>query len=149
MKNKDGMESPILDTDLVGVDAQPFEDKVDPRRQPIFSPSNFLVSQPKLDRFIARGPPLVLEAKDQRVCQHNEVHPGIVVGQLQHRKKIAYAHSRDLLVKVRNIIICFRPDGWMGEHRVGIIRELERSTSMATYSEQLQQIANRYMRRPA
>ena len=32
------------------------------------------------------------------------VHPGIVVGQLQYRGEILYSHSRDLLVKVRDSI---------------------------------------------
>ena len=113
VKNKDGMESPILDTELVGVDAQPFEDKVDTEKQADLFAVNFLVSQTKLDRFIARVHPLYSKVKISAFANNNEVHPGIVVGQLQHRKKIAYAHSRDLLVKIRNIIIASAlTDGW-------------------------------------
>ena len=74
---------------------------------------NFLVSQAKLDKFVARVHPLYSKLKISAFANSNEVHPGIVVGQLQHRKKIAYADSRDLLVKVRNIIIaCALTDGW-------------------------------------
>jgi len=32
------------------------------------------------------------------------VHQGIVVGQLQHRKAIPYSHSREMLAKVRHIV---------------------------------------------
>jgi HTH-type transcriptional regulator / antitoxin HigA len=113
VKNKDGMDSTTLDTDLVGVDAQPFEDKGDSEKAADLFAVNFLVSQAKLDRFIARVHPLYSKLKISAFANSNEVHPGIVVGQLQHRKKIAYAHSRDLLVKVRNIIIaCALTDGW-------------------------------------
>jgi HTH-type transcriptional regulator/antitoxin HigA len=113
VKNKDGMESPTLDTELVGVDAQPFEDKSDAEKAADVFAANFLVSQSKLDRFIARVHPLYSKVKISAFANSNEVHPGIVVGQLQYRKKIAYAHSRDLLVKVRNIIIsCALTDGW-------------------------------------
>lgn len=113
VKNKDGMDSTTLDTDLVGVDAQPFEDKGDTEKAADLFAVNFLVSQAKLDRFIARVHPLYSKLKISAFANSNEVHPGIVVGQLQHRKKIAYAHSRDLLVKVRNIIIaCALTDGW-------------------------------------
>jgi HTH-type transcriptional regulator/antitoxin HigA len=113
VKNKDGMESPTLDTELVGVDAQPFEDKIDAEKAADLFAVNFLVSQAKLDRFIARVHPLYSKLKISAFATSNEVHAGIVVGQLQHRKKIAYAHSRDLLVKVRNIIISSAlTDGW-------------------------------------
>lgn len=113
VKNRDGMEEPTLDTELVGVDAQPFEDKADAEKQADLFAVNFLVNQSKLDRFIARVHPLYSKLKISAFANSNEVHPGIVVGQLQHRKKIAYAHSRDLLVKVRNIIIASAlTDGW-------------------------------------
>jgi HTH-type transcriptional regulator/antitoxin HigA len=113
VKNKDGMESPTLDIELVGADAQPFEDKVDAEKAADLFAVDFLVSQAKLDKFVARVHPLYSKLKISAFAHSNEVHPGIVVGQLQHRKKIAYAHSRDLLVKVRNIIIaCALTDGW-------------------------------------
>jgi HTH-type transcriptional regulator/antitoxin HigA len=113
VKNKDGMESPTLDTELVGVDAQPFEDKADEEKAADLFAVNFLVSQAKLEKFIARIHPLYSKLKISAFANSNEVHPGIVVGQLQYRKKIAYAHSRDLLVKVRNIVISSAlTDGW-------------------------------------
>jgi HTH-type transcriptional regulator/antitoxin HigA len=113
VKNKDGTESPILDTELVGVDAQPFEDKGDAEKAADLFAANFLVNQAKLDRFVARVHPLYSKVKISAFANSHEVHPGIVVGQLQHRRKIAYAHSRDLLVKVRNIIISSTlTDGW-------------------------------------
>ena len=113
VKNRDGTDGPNLDTDLVGVDAQPFEDKGGAEREADLFAVNYLVSQAKLDKFIARVHPLYSKLKISAFANSNEVHPGIVVGQLQYRKKIAYAHSRDLLVKVRNIVISSAlTDGW-------------------------------------
>jgi len=113
VKNRDGMEAPTLDTELVGLDAQPFEDKGDAEKAADLFAVNFLINQAKLDRFVARVHPLYSKLKISAFAHSNEVHPEIVVGQLQHRKRIAYAHSRDLLVKVRNIIIsCTLTDGW-------------------------------------
>ena len=113
VKNRDGTDGPTLDTDLVGADAQPFEDKGGAEREADLFAVNYLVSQAKLDKFIARVHPLYSKLKISAFANSNEVHPGIVVGQLQYRKKIAYAHSRDLLVKVRNIVISSAlTDGW-------------------------------------
>ena len=113
VKNRDGTEAPTLDTDLVGVDAQPFEDKGDAEKEADLFAVNYLVSQARLEEFIARVHPLYSKLKITAFANSNEVHPGIVVGQLQYRKKIAYAHSRDLLFKVRSIVISSAlTDGW-------------------------------------
>ena len=46
-------------------------------------------------------------------AQQMSLHPGIVVGQLQHLGEIQYSHSRDLLVKVRDYVIeNTTTDGW-------------------------------------
>jgi HTH-type transcriptional regulator/antitoxin HigA len=113
VKNGDGKQGTTLDTQLVGVDAQPFEDKTDAEREADLFAVNFLVDQTKLDSFVARVHPLYSKLKISAFANKLGVHPGVVVGQLQHRKKIAYAHSRDLLVKVKNIIISAAlTDGW-------------------------------------
>lgn len=42
-----------------------------------------------------------------------QVHPGIVVGQLQRRDEISYAYNREMLVKVRQVITnSALTDGW-------------------------------------
>jgi HTH-type transcriptional regulator/antitoxin HigA len=41
------------------------------------------------------------------------VHPGVVVGQLQHRGELEYRHNRDMLVNVRDHLIGVAlTDGW-------------------------------------
>jgi len=114
VKNGDGKQgATMLDTELVGVDAQPFEGKPEVERQADRFAVNFLVDQAKLDNFVARVHPLYSKLKIGAFANKIGVHPGIVVGQLQHRKRITYAHSRDLLVKVRTIVIAAAlTDGW-------------------------------------
>jgi HTH-type transcriptional regulator / antitoxin HigA len=74
---------------------------------------NTLVSREKLDGFIFRTKPLYSKKAIIRFAQANEVHPGIVVGQLQHRREIPWTHSREMLVPVRHYLIGLAlTDGW-------------------------------------
>lgn len=75
--------------------------------------SEFLVPKDELDDFIARVDPLYSKKKIEGFAARIGVHPGIVVGQLHYREKIGYAHSREKLVKVRDIIAdSSLVDGW-------------------------------------
>ena len=113
LKNGEGKDSPTLDTQLVGSDAQPFEQKMDNEKTADLFATAFLVDQSKLDNFIARVHPLYSKAKIAAFAMKVHVHPGIVVGQLQHRGKITYAHSREYLVKVKEMVIASTlTDGW-------------------------------------
>jgi len=72
-----------------------------------------LVATKDLDDFIARTRPLYSKEKIRRFAMKLGVHPGIVVGQLQHRREIAWSHDREMLVKIRDILIdSALTDGW-------------------------------------
>ena len=109
----DGKEAPILDTDLVGSNAQPDADKPENERAADAFAVRFLVDPNELSKFIARVHPLYSRLKIAAFAKRLMVHPGIVVGQLQHLGKIQYAHSRDMLVSVRDILSPGTlTDGW-------------------------------------
>lgn len=109
----EGKERPTLDTQLVGADAQPFEQKMESEKAADLFATSFLVDQSKLDNFIARVHPLYSKLKIAAFANKLHVHPGIVVGQLQHRKKITYAHSREFLAKVKDVVTSSTlTDGW-------------------------------------
>ncbi len=113
LKNGEGKDNPTLDTQLVGSDAQPFEQKMDSEKTADLFATSFLVDQSKLDNFIARVHPLYSKAKIAAFANKIHVHPGIVVGQLQHKGKITYAHSREYLVKIKELVISSAlTDGW-------------------------------------
>ncbi|MCY4417932.1 MAG: helix-turn-helix domain-containing protein [Chloroflexi bacterium] len=63
-----------------------------------------LVSQENLDDFILRVGPLYSKQRLLGFANVEQVHPGIVLGQLHYRGEIAYSQNRPLLAKVRSII---------------------------------------------
>jgi HTH-type transcriptional regulator/antitoxin HigA len=73
----------------------------------------FLIPQAEVNDFITRVKPLFSKTKIIQFANRMKIHPGIVVGQLQHRREIQYSHSRDMLVPVRSIITSTAlVDGW-------------------------------------
>lgn len=73
----------------------------------------FEIDQAQLDSLINRVHPLYSKQKIEGFSARQNVHPGIVIGQLQHRGKIGYSHSRQMLVPVREIVTASAlTDGW-------------------------------------
>jgi HTH-type transcriptional regulator/antitoxin HigA len=105
VKHGDALDGKVVvDIDIVGEDAQsagekpPFEVRADD-----FAAS-FSIDKQELDGFIARVRPLFSKTRIQGLAAKLNVHPGLVVGQLQHRQMIPYSHSREMLSKVRHIL---------------------------------------------
>lgn len=72
-----------------------------------------IVPQDKLESFIIRTRPLYAREKIVRFAQANGVHPGVVLGQLHHRREIHPKNLRDLLVPIRHLIVGqTMTDGW-------------------------------------
>jgi HTH-type transcriptional regulator/antitoxin HigA len=75
--------------------------------------TEFLIPQEKLNEFIKSTHPMYSKNKIFAFANEIGVHPGIVVGQLQHRKEINYSQNREMLVKVREQICAEAlTDGW-------------------------------------
>lgn len=75
--------------------------------------SSLLIPRDTLDSFIARHTPRFSKINIIRFANLHQIHPGIVVGQLQHRKAIRYSHSREMLVSIRSILTeTATTDGW-------------------------------------
>jgi HTH-type transcriptional regulator/antitoxin HigA len=73
----------------------------------------FLIAPERLRSFIVRTRPFYTKQKLQGFVLRHGVHPGIVSGQLQHRKEVGWDTHRDLLVKVRALLITAAfTDGW-------------------------------------
>jgi HTH-type transcriptional regulator / antitoxin HigA len=75
--------------------------------------ANVLVPAHELNHFISTYAPRFSEARINNLATRLQIHPGIIVGQLQYRGKIRYAAHRKLLTKVRDIVtqVAFT-DGW-------------------------------------
>lgn len=111
---QDGMTgSPTIDTDLVGNEAQLFESKPEAEQRADEFAASSLVDQKRLDKFIAKVKPVYSHVRVAAFAKTIGVHPGIVVGQLHHRKEIRWDHSRQMLAKVRDIVTSTAlTDGW-------------------------------------
>ncbi len=113
VKHHAGQENPILDVNLVGEDAKFINDKPEMERLADEFAANFSIQKSDLDNFIARLRPLYSKQRVKAFAARMMVHPGIVVGQLQHRGEIPYSHQREMLVKVRHLLSdSALTDGW-------------------------------------
>lgn len=110
----DGRDEPLEpDIDLVGGQGEsvPVKSKVEAAADTFASSS--LIPEAAIQDFIRRVKPLFSKQKVEGFAAVQNVHPGLVVGQLQHRKLIPYANLRASLVKVRSMFLeTVLYDGW-------------------------------------
>jgi HTH-type transcriptional regulator/antitoxin HigA len=72
-----------------------------------------LVPQDELESFIRRLSPLYPTQRIIQFAHKVRMHPGIIVGQLQHRGEVGYSAHRAVLVKIRSLITeTALTDGW-------------------------------------
>lgn len=72
-----------------------------------------LLPQWRVEDFINRVGPLYSSRRIEAFARTMGVHPGIVVGHLQHRREIAYSSFRKALVPVRELVTATAiTDGW-------------------------------------
>lgn len=102
----------ILDTELEGERAGTGVNVSEEERQANAAAADFGVSKKMIDKFISRKSPYFKEADLLGFAHTYQVHPGIVVGRLQHETG-RYDLFRNHLVKVRNKIApSAMTDGW-------------------------------------
>lgn len=115
VKAQDGLRNDAIpiDIDLVGQGARKSEEKPESeQRADRFAMEN-IVNKTKMESFITRTRPLYYKEKIRGFAAVNGLHSGIVVGQLQYRGEISYAHNREMLAKVRDIVVrASLTDGW-------------------------------------
>jgi len=105
-----------IDTDLVsetgkGIAVKLVEDEAE--RKANEQAASSLIPQEEIESFIRRVGPLYSKNRIVQLAHRLKIHPGIIVGQLQHRGEIGYNAHRDLLVKVKGIVIDVAlTDGW-------------------------------------
>jgi HTH-type transcriptional regulator/antitoxin HigA len=115
VRAKDGLKNDALpiDVDLVGQGTARNEGRPENELKADQFAMQCIIDPARLDSFVARTRPLYSKEKIRSFAAMNKVHPGLVVGQLQHRGEISYAHNRDMLTKVRDIVTrAAITDGW-------------------------------------
>jgi HTH-type transcriptional regulator/antitoxin HigA len=72
-----------------------------------------LIAPDELKSFILRVGPLYSKERINQFANRLKIHPGIIVGQLQHRGEIGFRANREMLVKIREFVIpAALTDGW-------------------------------------
>ena len=105
-----------IDENLIGKDKIGSEVTSEVEQRADKEAAEFLIPPAKLKSFIARTYPRFSKVKIIQFANLHQIHPGIVVGQLQHSKAIKFSHSREMLVGVRDILTTSAlTDGW-GTH---------------------------------
>lgn len=113
IKNKDASS---VDVDLVrdgerGIEIRLTGDAADEAASQ--QAARALVPPAELDSFIKRTSPLYAATRIIQFAHRIKMHPGVIVGQLQHRGELRYGSHRDFLVKVRAFVTeTALTDGW-------------------------------------
>ena len=104
----------VVDNALVGQDCVARSGKPESEAAADRFSENFLIPTGEMDNFIARIGPLYSKDRIRLFAKRINVHPAIVVGQLQFRKEIEYYHSRDVMRdKLRAMMTANAvTDGW-------------------------------------
>lgn len=112
IKNGDplSVDSGIVDATR-GVAVTLVEDEAERRAN--LEAADSLIPAKELDSFVRRVGPLYPKARIIQFANRMRIHPGIIVGQLQHRNELGYMAMRDVLVKIRDIVTSTAlTDGW-------------------------------------
>jgi len=100
-----------VDSEIVG--DQRTENTEDVEQRANREAASALIPNAALDSFVLRVKPFYSKQKIVQFAIRMNVHPGIVVGQLQHRKEIPWGANREMLAKVRDIATSTAlTDGW-------------------------------------
>jgi HTH-type transcriptional regulator/antitoxin HigA len=103
---------PVIDVDIEGREECDPETAFNEARANVDA-AEMLISRDKLDSFILRVGPLYSKDRINQFANTIHIHPGIIVGQLQHRGKIKFWATREMLAPIRHIVIQEAlTDGW-------------------------------------
>ncbi len=115
VKERDGLSSGgVVDSGLVGEGAIPRDEKPEYEQKADAFAEDALVPRAEMENFIARVRPLYSKERIRLFAKRLDVHPALVIGQLQFRKEVEYSHSRDFLKdRLRQMITSNAlTDGW-------------------------------------
>ena len=106
--------------DTIGIAAMLVEDEAEQRASE--AATNSLIPLRELESFISRVGPLYSKERIIQFAHKMKIHPGIIVGQLQHRNEISYGSNREMLAKVRSAVIeTALTDGWNRSITPGLV----------------------------
>lgn len=93
-----------VDDDLAGEDFKPSHEKDEMERRADERAAASLIPPAEIDSFVRRVGPLYSKERIIQFAHRIKMHPGVIVGQLQHRKEIGWSANREMLAKVRDVV---------------------------------------------
>lgn len=109
IRNEDALS---VDTNLVGAEAF-VTDIPAIERKANEGASNCLIPAATLESFVQRVGPIYSIERINQFARRVKIHPGIVVGQLQHRAEVGFYAHKETQVKIRDIVVATAvTDGW-------------------------------------
>ncbi len=87
-----------VDSDILEEAASPVEERANREG------ANALIEAHELQSFIRRAAPIYSKVSIIQFANRVKTHPGIVVGQLHHRRAMEYSSGRAMLIKVRDYL---------------------------------------------
>src|SRR5258708_3684910 len=105
IEHNEGRTEAILDTDLMSPDVNESPEPIEERATK--NAAERLITTKDLDAFIATATNSYSESKIVGFAKMVGVHPGIVVGRLQHAELLPWASYNQLKSKVRNVVTQF------------------------------------------
>lgn len=107
-----GRQRPIIDTELEGERSGAGPTVPEEERVANLAASDFCVPREQMDRFYMKKEPFFMERDILGFAATLKLHPGLVVGQLQHRTG-RYDRFRNHLAKIRHVVTPgTAADGW-------------------------------------
>jgi HTH-type transcriptional regulator/antitoxin HigA len=104
------IDSELIDG-TIGIAVALVEDEAEKRASD--AATNLLIPTQEMQSFISRVGPLYSKERIIQFAHKMKIHPGIIVGQLQHRNEINYGSNREMLAKIRaSVIETALTDGW-------------------------------------
>lgn len=101
IKHGEGKSEPIVDSNLLADCSH----GVDTERRANAAAASTLIPTEKMEQFVSRHHPFYSERTLGAFAAQLGVHPGIVVGQLQHRKLVPWSAYSRFRAKIRDIIV--------------------------------------------
>ena len=118
IKNRDvySVDVNLVSDGDTGIAIATFDDEAEQRANA--HAADVLVPKAELESFIKRTSPLYAAPRIVQFAHRIKMHPGIIVGQLQHRGELRYSSHRTFLSKIRRYVVeTALTDGW--GHSIG------------------------------
>lgn len=114
IEHSEGMSEPIVDSDLLSDCSHGAQSEKRANR----TAASRLIPFEEMERFISSVNPFYSDAAILNFAANLKVHPGIVIGQLQHRGLVPWSSFSRLKAKIREVLVPAAVTDGFGKHAI-------------------------------